>query len=64
MPNEQRKAVKSGCAFLCLLSFTQVKESTVAHGAKTIAKTAIPNTNNINLRNIKKAYNNHIQTKP
>ncbi|WP_439272315.1 hypothetical protein [Lonepinella sp. BR2923] len=34
MPNEQRKAVKSGCAFLCLLSFAQAKESMVAHRAK------------------------------
>ncbi|WP_165867242.1 hypothetical protein [Lonepinella koalarum] len=46
MPNEQRKAVKSGCAFLCVLSFAQAKESTVAHRAK-------PDLNNCKKRNTK-----------
>ncbi|WP_439287217.1 hypothetical protein [Lonepinella sp. BR2357] len=35
IPNKRRKAVKSGCAFLCLLSFAQAKESMVAHRAKS-----------------------------
>jgi len=38
MPNKRRKVVKSGCAFLCLLSFAQAKESTVAHRAKPAPK--------------------------